>query len=476
VSQEPAAVTKSFVRFERQHILPIPEDERTGTTWSVFAIWVALNMMPLAAVTGAIATGTYGLSIGWSIAAILTGNIIGSFGSALHASQGPHLGIPQMLQARGQFGYLGGALFAFIALIMFMGFFASILVVAKDSIVLVFPGLNGSLSILVFAVIGVGLCIYGYDILRKTMVYISWLIGIAVALSIVGLIFSAEGVHSAPGAGFEIHGFFSVTAVGVVWQLAYAPYVSDYTRYLPKATGPKAAFWSTYIGLVGSSVFVMMLGVLLGTYSADNPLTGLSEVLGGFGLLVLVIFAVTSALINGVELYSAVMNGLTVLQSSVRNITITTQTRVATTLTLGGVATVIALLGQGNFMTLFEIFLDLLLYALIPWSVINLVDYFIVRKREYAVSELFQRDGGRYGRWDAVGLISYVIGLLAQLPFMILPGVEEGEEIVGPFAKYIGELDLSWLIGFVFTGIVFLILERIFRKEEVPIETTETSA
>src|SRR5699024_10067918 len=50
--------------------MPIPESERTGTTWSVFAIWVGLNMMPLAAVTGAIATGTYNLPIGWSIARI----------------------------------------------------------------------------------------------------------------------------------------------------------------------------------------------------------------------------------------------------------------------------------------------------------------------------------------------------------------------------------------------------------------------
>src|SRR5699024_2815998 len=114
---------------------------------------------------------------------ILVGNLIGSFGSALHASQGPNLGIPQMLQARGQFGYLGGGLFALIALIMFMGLFASILVVAKDSLILVFPGINGTAAIIGFAAIGLVLCIYGYDLLRKTMVYLSWLIGIAVAVS-----------------------------------------------------------------------------------------------------------------------------------------------------------------------------------------------------------------------------------------------------------------------------------------------------
>lgn len=459
MSHEPPVVTKSFVRFEKQHIMPIPETERTGTTWSVFAIWMGLNMMPLAAVTGAIATGTYNLPIGWSVAAILAGNLIGAFGSALHASQGPHLGIPQMLQARGQFGFLGGGLFALIALIMFMGLFASILVVAKDSLILVFPNVNGTLAIIGFAVIGVVLCIYGYDLLRKTMVYLSWIIGIAVAVSMVLLWISPSTSTGPADAAFSFEGFFAVLAVGVVWQLAYAPYVSDYTRYLPKTTGPKTAFWTTYTGLVGSSVFVMILGVLLGTIAPENPLEGLSSQLGVIGLAVLIIFALTSAIINGVELYSAVMNGLTVLQSSFRKVTITSGTRVVATVILGAVATGVAVLGQGNFMFWFESFLDLLLYALIPWSAINLVDYFIIKKGDYAVSELFLRDGGRYGKWNKVGLISYFIGLGAQLPFMISP------VFTGFMAEYFQNIDVSWFIGFVFTAIVFLVLDRVFRQD-----------
>lgn len=462
MNPEVPVVTKSFVRFEKQHIMPIPETERTGTTWSVFAIWVGLNMMPLAAVTGAIATGTYNLPIGWSIAAILAGNIIGSFGSALHASQGPNLGIPQMLQARGQFGYLGGGLFALIALIMFMGLFASILVVAKDSLMLVFPGINGTAAIIGFAALGLVLCIYGYDLLRKTMVYLSWLIGIAVAISMALLWMKPEVAAGPADAAFSMEGFFAVMAVGVVWQLAYAPYVSDYTRYLPKATGPKIAFWTTYTGLVGSSVFVMILGVLLGTVAPNNPLEGISAQLGVLGLIVLVIFAITSAVINGVELYSAVMNGLTVLQSSFPRVTITTGTRVGATIIIGGIATGVAVLGQGNFMFWFESFLNLLLYALIPWSAINLVDYFILKKGHYVVSDLFLRTGGRYGRWNAVGLVSYFVGLAAQVPFMMSPLFN------GPLAEPMNYIDVSWLIGFVFTALLFLLLHRLFAATTPP--------
>ena len=74
-SESAEAATRSFT-VEQQHILPIPETERTGTNRSLFAIWVALNMMPLTVVTGAVASGAYGLPIGWSILAILLGNVI----------------------------------------------------------------------------------------------------------------------------------------------------------------------------------------------------------------------------------------------------------------------------------------------------------------------------------------------------------------------------------------------------------------
>lgn len=457
MTQEPPVVTKSFVRFEEEHILPIPESKRTGTNWSTFAIWVSLNMMPLAVVTGAVASGSYGLPIGWSILAIVAGNVIGAFGAALHASQGPHLGVPQMLQARAQFGYLGASLFALIAFVMFMGFFASILIVAKESLVAVIPGFDGTLAILLFAAVGIVLCVFGYDLLSKAMTWLSIIIGLAVAGSMVMFLFRPEITAARDDAAFTFEGFFAMLAIGVVWQLAYAPYVSDYTRYLPKKTGPRTAFWSTYLGLMLSSVFVMSLGVFLGAANPDNPLAALGEYLGAFGLVVLLIFAVSSALINGVELYSAVMNALTVLQSNFRT-TITSRVRVWTTIVSGTIATVIAILGQGDFMTNFEAFLTLLLYVLIPWSAINLVDYFIVHKGEYSIDDMFQPDGGRYGKWNAVGLWSYAIGLAAQVPFMITP------LYTGPLAAPLQHIDVAWLVGFAVTAAVYLVFVRVSAK------------
>jgi NCS1 family nucleobase:cation symporter-1 len=421
-------------------------------------------MLPLTVVTGAIATGAFGLSIGWSIVAILTGNIIGAFGAALHASQGPHLGVPQMLQARAQFGFYGGSLLAFIALLMFLGFFASILVVAKDSLLAVFPGLPAPVVIIVFALVGITIAVYGYDLLRKAMSVLSIVIAIVVIVALVMLLAQPSVTSATDDLGFTVSGFFGMLAIGVVWQLAYAPYVSDYSRYLPKDTGPKAAFWATYLGLVLSSVFVMVLGVLLGAADPENPLGAMGRLLGPVGIIGLLIFAFSAAMINAAELYSGVMCALTTVNSSFRNVTITTRTRVLTTLVCGALATIAALAGESDFVTMFQNFVTLLLYVLIPWSAINLVDYFIIRKGDYAVDELFQRDGGRYGTWNAIGLGTYAIGLLVQIPFMVTP------LYTGPVGAALSGVDIAWILGFVVSGVVYLLLTRAFgaaREERI---------
>ncbi len=85
------------------------------------------------------------------------------------------------------------------------------------------------------------------------------------------------------------------------------------------------------------------------------------------------------------------------------------------------------------------------------------MDYFITRRGDYAVGELFQRDGGRYGRWNAIGLTTYAIGLLSQLPFLVTPLYN------GPLAPALGYVDVAWIFGFLVSGTLYLLL---FRRAE----------
>jgi purine-cytosine permease-like protein len=65
---------------------------------------------------------------------------------------------------------------------------------------------------------------------------------------------------------------------------------------------------------------------------------------------------------------------------------------------------VTACLGYRSFVTNLTNFLDVLLVVLIPWSAINLADYFLVRRGRYDVASSFTADGA-YGRFAWRGLL-----------------------------------------------------------------------
>lgn len=56
---------------------------------------------------------------------------------------------------------------------------------------------------------------------------------------------------------------------------------------------------------------------------------------------------------------------------------------------------------------------------------------------------------GRYGRWNKVGIITYVIGVMIQLPF-IATGF-----YTGPLVEKLGGVDISWIVGLVATSIIY---------------------
>src|ERR1700755_2676574 len=91
---------------EAHHVDPVPPSERTGRARDLFSLWFSANLN--------VGNAVFGLVI-FSIvpdfwlgcAAILIGNVIGTALMALHSVQGARLGIPQLIQSRGQFGYFG---------------------------------------------------------------------------------------------------------------------------------------------------------------------------------------------------------------------------------------------------------------------------------------------------------------------------------------------------------------------------------
>ena len=80
---------------------------------------------------------------------------------------------------------------------------------------------------------------------------------------------------------------------------------------------------------------------------------------------------------------------------------------------------------------------------LIPWTAVNLVDYYLLRHGHYDIDALFERDGGRYGRFNWVAIGCYFAGILVQIPFL------STTLFTGFVAEAIGHVDISWIVGLV---------------------------
>src|ERR1035438_4467486 len=103
--------------------------------------------------------------------------------------------------------------------------------------------------------------------------------------------------------------------------------------------------------------------------------------------------------------------------------------------------------------------LTLMLYLLVPWTALNLVDFFFVRHGHYAITDIFRPDGA-YGSWGWRGLTAYFVGFVAEIPFMVLPPIA-GLSYTGYFPRHLTNgVDYSWLVGLAVSGLVYLLLSR----------------
>jgi len=100
-----------------------------------------------------------------------------------------------------------------------------------------------------------------------------------------------------------------------------------------------------------------------------------------------------------------------------------------------------------------------LLYLFTPWTAINLVDFYWVRKCHYSVREIFN-PRGMYGRWNWRGLLAYGGGFVAMIPFFSVPGL-----YVGPVARALGGADIAMLIGLPVATLIYLWACRSFDVE-----------
>lgn len=461
--------TGSAENLELSTIQPIPLDKRHGRPRDLFTIWFGSNIMLLTIITGAMAVQIFHLSFLWALAGLFIGSMIGGVFMALHSAQGPKLGVPQMVQTKGQFGSYGSVLVVSIVVLMYIGFTASSLVLGGQSIHKIYTPLSSDVGIVIVAALSLWATIFGYRIIHTYARAMSWVSGIVLLVTFLWIAF----VHGLPQNffthnGYNTAGFLGAISIAALWQLAYAPYVSDYSRYMPYNTNDKSVFYASYFGCILGSFLPMVLGIMIASaIPTDDILQGIVYLTGGISPIVIVVFALGIAATNSMMLYCGVLCTLTLGQTFIAGWYPLARARIITAIITLGIEMAIAIYGQDNFLVNYTNFITILLYVLVPWTAINLVDYYLVAHGEYDVASFFRRDGGVYGYFNNNAIFCYLLGIVVEIPFM------STSLYTGPAAQALGGADVSWLVGLLIVSPVYYVMSK---RSKVKLATTEYAA
>src|ERR1700761_3174587 len=196
---------------EKRSIDYVPLAERHGKVWHLWPVWFSGD-----AHLATLAVGILGITLGgnllWTAVAVVAGCALGTFFMAFHSTQGPRLGLPQMIQSRPQFGYIGALLVWAVALVAFIGFNAFNQVLAAQTVHQLYAPIAATspVVIILFAAAAMVLAVVGYDTIHVAQRAFAYLmIAILTVFSVGGAFLLKIPASEWDPAGFRTVPFLS---------------------------------------------------------------------------------------------------------------------------------------------------------------------------------------------------------------------------------------------------------------------------
>ncbi len=433
----------------------VPRAERHGKVRDLWPVWFSGD-----ANLATLAVGVIGIALGgtmlWTAIAVIGGCALGTFFMAFHSTQGPQLGLPQLIQSRPQFGYMGALLVWVVALIAYIGYNAFNGVLGAQAVHHLMGRRTASNTtiILWFNFIAFVIAAVGYDWIHRLQRLFAYLMLALLGVFTLGVLVWVPVAPSLLSLGqFRAIPFLVTFFAAAAYQLSWSIYVSDYSRYLPPDVGVTESFLWTYVGAFIGGVWMMLVGTFAAAVHPRADVAGAVQqaadaLVPGFGWLLLAGGLLGLVTISALNFYGASLTLLSVADCF-KPQHAGAKGRVVTLLIAAAVSIGMALVASKDFVDRFADLLSVLLYLFTPWTAINLVDFYWVRKCHYSVREIFNPHG-IYGRWSWRGLLAYGCGFAAMIPFFST-GIYHG-----PVAKALGGADLAMLVGLPVSSIVYL--------------------
>jgi NCS1 family nucleobase:cation symporter-1 len=409
-------------------------ERQTMSAEKVFWSHFCTNLAPVTWVLGALVIGI-GLDFRTGLLALVIGNVLGALPVGLNATIGPRTGLTQIEISRFAFGRIGTRLPATLNWISAVGWDAvnnvpSVLAIlalaARFGLTLPFwLGLSALVAIQVTA------SIYGHHVVQVLAKYVCYVL--IVVFAVTGLVAVLAGGSLAAARGPITPAMFLLGVSMIAgFNIGFAPYSADYTRYLPRTTKPGTIFALSFGGLVTSGFAMELCGLLtasrLHDLSAAGVIAGIGALAGPFGPVALLAIAINS-INDNTAAYSLISTGVRIPRHVSAIVT-----------SLCGFALAVA--GAGKFAELFSNYLLLLLYWIAPWAGIVLADWFMFRGARPAPA------------WGAGALIFAVVAPLTIVLFSAT------EIYTGPIARMLGGADIGFFVGFFVASFAYVVVVR----------------
>jgi nucleobase:cation symporter-1, NCS1 family len=426
----------------------IPSGERHGRPVQMFWTWMSPNLEFATIFVGVLGTAIFGGSF-WVIAlAVAVGSGLGAVTHGILSSWGPKFGVPQMVQGRGAFGFLGNfAPSVLMSVTSGIGWFAVNSVSATFALVTL-AHVPFWLALTVVVLLQVIVAFFGHNLVHvwERFAFIPLVIVFAAA-TIVILLRANLGQGPSPKGVGDVAAFSLTAAAAFGYAVGWNPYASDYTRYLPaSASRARIGVWAglgVFVSCLVLEVMGAALGTVPGTNFAGSPTDQLANalpiVLSGVTLLCITLGGISANVIN---IYSGAMAFLTLgIRISAR------QRRAIVALVFGAVGFVVALIGgQGTVAHTYENFLLLISYWIAPWLGVVFTDY-LLRRGNYGDESIFY--DRHHNLWS--GVVAFVVATVVSIWLFANQTIYVG--VVPAHAPTIG--DLTFVVGFVLAAAIY---------------------
>jgi nucleobase:cation symporter-1, NCS1 family len=359
------------------------------------ALWGNLGISLFGPLTGALIATTAG-SVGLALLAIVVGCALGAILLGASAVMGATTGAPSMVTLRGLVGRRGSVLPTLLNIGQNIGWATMEIIVISTAAAAVlgqawrwpFVILAGAAAT-TMAIRPLG----SVRLLRKIMV---WLVLAASIFLFVQVLLQPR--QSIPQE--SVLGFWPAVDLAIAGVISYAALAADYSRH---SRTRKAAFWGASLGYGLAAVAYYTLGVLaVVNLGASDVITALVTLpAGAIAISILLVDEVDEAFAN---VYSTAM--------SVHNLIPKLDRRIVA-LIIGVTATLLA--GMLDFSQ-YQSFLFLIGSVFVPLYAVAAVDFFVVSRRSWDVSNT--------SRFRVAPVIAWACGFIAYQ--LVYPGTVPG--------------------------------------------------